>query len=284
MRLRHFEVALVAGIVGVAPGARALPSDATATTESVPTSTTDRAGEGATAPAKPARDARSEIPIIAYTYTPRGAPAGAVGAQAYGLGLAASGQDAVLGGGGMVWWAPIDRLTLIVDASRNAWGKFSPSAAGMYRLLGGRAQRLTLGALGKFKVEGFAEGPDHDEVESEIELGALFGFRQAGWHFDANGIGGIGTAEDGEKDIEARLRLAYDLGRLVQLGLDGQARVRVDGPRYLPNGRTWDASGGTQVVIGTTSFFGSLTAGPTTQGLVTTSVGAFAILALGGTT
>jgi hypothetical protein len=85
-------------------------------------------------------------------------------------------------------------------------------------------------------------------------------------------------------DTEGRLRFGYDLGRLARLGIDGQVRVRVGGPKYLPNGRTWDFAAGPQLVIGSGSFYGALTAGPTTEGLLTNAVGFTSVLSFGGTT
>jgi len=86
--------------------------------------------------------------------------------------------------------SPVHRLTIIVDGQRNLAQTFSPSAAGMFRLLGTGTDDVTIAALGKFKVDGFAGGPSHDEVESEIELGALLSYATAGWHLDLNAIGG----------------------------------------------------------------------------------------------
>ena len=211
-----------------------------------------------------------------------GAPAKRVGAQGYGVGLAAEKQNGVLGGGVTVWGSPIDRLTLVGDAARNVWGNFAPSAAALFRIVGDD-QGWAFGALGKFKIDGFAAGPEKDEVESEIELGALLSFAKSRFHFDLNAIGGRGTGEDGETDTEARCRLGYDLGRFVRLGLDSQGRVRVSGPKFLPNGRTWDFAAGTQVMVAASHFFGAFTAGPTTMGLTSHAVGASAMLSLGGT-
>ena len=244
----------------------------------------DQAGAPTTPTVEPRRDTRSEVPIVAYTYTAAGAPAKTVGAQGYGVGLAASGQDPVLGGGATVWGSPIDRLTLIGDASRNVWGNFAPSATVVGRLLGSRDKGWSLGALGKFKIDGFAAGPSGDEVESEMELGALVSFAGSGLHLDMNAIGGHGLGDEGEMDAEARFRVGYDFGRFVRLGLDSQGRWRVAGPKYLPNGRTWDFAAGTQVMVAASRFFGAFTVGPTTMGLVSDSVGASAILSFGGTT
>ena len=92
------------------------------------------------------------------------------------------------------------------------------------------------------------------------------------------------TGDDGETDAEGRLRFGYDLGSLLRLGLDGQARARLGGPRYLPNGRTWDFAGGPQLLLGTGALYGAITAGPATQGLTSDGVGVAAALAVGGTT
>ncbi|HEX5101664.1 MAG TPA: hypothetical protein VFV94_19265 [Polyangiaceae bacterium] len=228
------------------------------------------------------RDAKSEVPITAYAYDAKGAPEKTVGAYGYGLGLAASGQDTSLGGGVTAWGSPIDRLTIVGDAPRDVSGRFTPSLALIGRLLGGEAAGWALGALGKWKAEGFGVGPHGDEIESEIEGGFLVSFDDSGWHLDTNALAGFGTGPAGEADAEGRLRLGYDVSRLVWLGVDGQARVRLAGPKYLPNGRIWDFAAGPQVSVGTKHFFGAFTAGPATMGLVSDNVGFNAILSAGG--
>jgi hypothetical protein len=94
----------------------------------------------------------------------------------------------------------------------------------------------------------------------------------------------VDLGDEGEMDAEGRLRLGRDVGSWVRLGLDGQARVRVAGPMTLANGRTWDFAAGPQFLAYSGPFFGSLTAGPTTTGLVTNNVGFTAMLSVGGTT
>src|SRR5258706_7228615 len=111
------------------------------------------------------KDLRAEVPIVAYAYSAYGAPVGTVGAEAYGTGLAAANQDRVVGGGGAVWASPVERLTLVVDGQRNLSRDFSPSAGAIVRLYGNRYDGLSLGALAKFKIDGFGKGPDRDEVE-----------------------------------------------------------------------------------------------------------------------
>jgi hypothetical protein len=226
---------------------------------------------------------RDETPIAAFAYTAHGGSMRNIGVQAYGLGLFATGQDGVLGGGGAVWGSPLDRLTLIVDGQRNLSREFSPSAAAIFRLHGDGREGMSIGLLGKFKIDGFAAGPSHDEVESEIELGALVSYRRYGWSIDANAIAGAGTGDEGETDAEGRLRLGRALGSHWRVGLDGQLRARVGGPRYLPNGRTWDFAAGPQVAATFNQWYGSLTAGPATTGLVSNDVGWIAVLSLGGT-
>lgn len=229
-------------------------------------------------------DVKAAIPTLAYAYTAHGTYAKTVGAQASGLALGAAGQRAIVGGGVTVWGSPIDRLTIIADAQRNAFGNFAPSLAVVGRILGKADDGWSLGALGKFKIDGFASGPTKDEVESEIEAGALVTYGRNGWHFDANAIGGVGTGDEGEVDVEGRLRFGHDLGSMFRIGLDSQARVRMAGPKYLPNGRVWDFVAGPQLMLGSRHFFSALTAGPSTVGLTSDNIGWHGLLALGGST
>jgi hypothetical protein len=152
----------------------------------------------------------------------------------------------------------------------------------MFRIAGS-AHGWPLAGLGKFKVDGFASGPSKDEIESEIEIGALVSFSGSRWHLDANAIAGRGTGDDGETDAEARLRFGRDLGDLFRLSVDSQMRMRVGGPRYLQNGKTWDFAGGPQLSLGSGHFYGALTAGPATMGMLSDSLGFSSLLCLGGT-
>jgi hypothetical protein len=242
----------------------------------------DDASVSAASPSSRESDLMRNLPVVAYAYSAHGARARTIGVHAYGLGLVAPGQDGVLGGGGAVWGSPFERLTLIVDGQRNLSREFSPSAAAVFRIYGSGDEGFALGALGKFKVDGFAGGPDRDEIESEVELGALVSYRTDGWYADLNAIGGRGTGDEGETDAEGRIRFGRDIGSFARLGFDGQMRMRLAGPRYLPNGRTWDFAAGPQAVLTWGQFYGSLTAAPTTMGLVTHDVGFTAMLAVGG--
>src|SRR5258708_10262934 len=160
-----------------------------------PTAPTALSGEVAGAPAargSETKDGRNEGAIVAYTYAAAGVSSKTIGVQAYGLGLVAQGQDGGVGGGGAVWGSPIDRLTIAADAQRNVTRDFSPSAAAIVRLYGNGAEGLTLGALGKFKIDGFGKGPSGNEVESELEIGGLLSLAAGGWHPPADAAAGRG--------------------------------------------------------------------------------------------
>jgi hypothetical protein len=233
-------------------------------------------------PAPTTRDVKNQIPNVAYAYTAHGVSAGSVGVQAYGLGVGGKGQKATLGGGGAVWGSPIDRLTLIGDGSRDVVGNFAPSVTAVFRILGTPGDGFTLGALGKFKVEGFGTGPG-GETESEIEAGILLSYAKYGWNMDANAITGFGTGDDGEIDSEGRFRLNHEIGRLVRLGVDSQMRYRLSGDKKLPGNRDGDFAAGPQVIVGSSNFFGSFTSGAATMGIVN-QVGWTSILSIGGST
>jgi hypothetical protein len=235
----------------------------------------------------------SEAPSYAYAYTAYGATARTLGAQAYGLGVTASGQKAIVGGGLTLWGSPIDRVTIIGDGQRDLFGNLAPSLAVVTRILGKRDEGWSLGALGKLKMEGFGGGAptgagtpakNPGEVEGEVETGLLVSYASGGAHLDLNTIVGMGTGDDGEVDSEGRLRFGYDVTKLLRIGFDSQARVRLNGPRYLPNGRVWDFAAGPQAIVGAGPFFGALTAGPTTMGLLSDRLGWNAIASVGGTT
>jgi hypothetical protein len=231
------------------------------------------------------RDARSEAPIVAYTYSARGAPSASIGAFAYGLGLVGSGQRATAGGGVTAWAAPVDRVTLVGDALRDVYllDHFAPSVAVVLRLAGERTSGWSIAALGKYKVEGFGTDKNGD-TESEAEGGLLVSYARGRLHLDANAITGFGLTEDGEIDVEGRARAGYDLSTLVRVGADGQGRFRAAGANLLAGHRTWDFAGGPQIVVGGEHAFGSLTAGPATMGLTTAgAVGWTGVVSVGGT-
>ncbi len=227
-------------------------------------------------------DVRYQLPVVAYAYRAGGASAGTMGVQALGVGLVGSDGHGVVGGGGSIWGSPLDRLTLVADAQRDVSRNFSPAAAAIFRIAGSSERGLSFGALGRFKIDGFAAGPDRDEIESEVELGALASLVESGWLVDLNAIGGRGVGDDGETDAEGRLRLGRDVTDWLRIGLDGQARLRLSGPRYLPSGRTWDFASGLQGLARRKNFFLSMTAGPATAGMTTSSVGWVFMTSVGG--
>ena len=247
-----------------------------------PSAAPQGAPEGA--PGDASREAINETPIVAYTYAAGGSSAGTLGAQAYGTGLTGN-RKATLGGGATVWGAPIARLTVVGDFARDVFGNFAPSVAAIVPILGNRAEGLSLGALGKFKVEGFAVGPNQ-EVESEVEAGLLLSYAKLGWHVDVDAITGFGLGDDGEIDSEARLRAGYDVTRILRLGIDGQGRWRLNGTTRLPGNRNGDFVLGAQTVLGSRHFFGAITAGPSSMGITdgNRSVGFSGLLTIGGTT
>jgi hypothetical protein len=228
------------------------------------------------------RDAKEEAPIVAYAYSANGPPAQTIGAAAYGLGLVGPGQRATAGGGITAWGSPVDRLTIVVDLPRDVYllDHFAPSVTGIVRLFGIPRSGLSLGVLGKYKVEGFGTDPDGN-TESEIETGLVLSYVRAGFHLDANAISGFGLTADGEIDTEGRLRIGYDVSDIVRIGVDGQGRYRLAGDLPLPGNRTWDFAAGPQVVVGKGHVFGALTAGPATMGLTTTATSALGWTAFG---
>jgi hypothetical protein len=235
-----------------------------------------------------ARDVRGAVPIVAYSYSAFGVPAGTVGGQAYGLALLGSGQASAGGGGGMVWGSPVERLTLIGDAALDPTGRFAPSAAALVRVFGDPQRGWSFGALGRVERAGFGLEPTRtrdspDELEPELDTGVLLSYAEYGWHADVNAIAGYGTGDDADVDGEGRLRLARDLGRWVRLGVDGQARARLTGPKTLLGGRTWDFAGGLQLLVGTGHVFGAMTTGPTTMNLPH-GVGVSSVLSVGAST
>lgn len=234
-------------------------------------------------PAGP-RDAKTEIPTLAFAYSASGTQAGTYGALGYGSGLAGGQQKATGGGGVIGWGSPIDRLTLVVDAPRDVYlqGHFAPSAAAIVRFFGTPGRGFVFSGLAKYKVEGFGTDPNGD-TESEVEGGLLLSFAGSGLHLDLNAITGFGLTEEGEIDTEARARIGYDANRWIRIGLDGQGRYRLAGTKKLLNGSSYDFAGGPQVAVGSGAFFGAFTFGPTTMGISDThAVGGTAILSVCG--
>jgi hypothetical protein len=226
------------------------------------------------------RSATNEVPNVGYAYT-TGVATNSVGAMGYGSGLTAGGANG-FGGGGTVWGSPVDRLTIVADASRTIDKQFAPSAAALVRLFGDHALGWSLAGLGKYKVDGFSRGANN-EFESELEVGAVVGYVRSGLHFDFNAVTGFGLTDDREVDSEARLRLGYDVAPFLRLGIDEQARYRLSGATRLPGNRSGDFAGGAQIFAWYRNVFGAITAGPTTMNVVDVRVGWMALVSVGAT-
>lgn len=229
--------------------------------------------------------ATDEAPVTAYAYSARGSTPGVLGAQGYTLSLSGHGQRSSVGGGVRVWYTPVERLTLLVDAPRDAYlqGHFAPSAAAIIHIFGKTNDGFSIANIVRYKVEGFGTDPNGD-IETEIESGLLFSYVRSRLHLDLNTITGFGLTEEREIDTEGRLRFVYDVTPILRLGIDGQGRYRLSGTAKLINGGIYDFAGGPQLVIGSGRFFGAITAGPTTMGMITRNVvGATVMLTLSGT-
>ncbi len=209
---------------------------------------------------------RDEVPLVGYTQSAFGASARTGGAAAFGglIGGATAPKTTDFGGGGRLWVSPIDRLTLLVDVERRPFGdEAAPSATAAVRLLGDRAAGWAAGALVSYRTEGFAE------IGGEVEAAVMLSFARARFHVDGNVVFGAGV-EEREMDGEVKLRLGYDVGSFVRLGLDGRFRYRLDGDELLPGDRRGDAAGGPEVMFGYGSFFAAVGGGPSTVGISTT--------------
>lgn len=223
------------------------------------------------------KTAATETPTVAYTYTAFGVSARTFGAAGYGESRGGFESTPVphLGGGLRLWASPVDRVTLFIDAEqRDENDKFAPSASIQVRILGNRADGWALGALARYKAEGFAD------LGGEIEFAALGSYGRRGVHLDGNAVIGKDMDKD-ESDGEALARAGYDVLTFLRVGGEGRVRYRLSGAAALPGGRNWDAFAGPQVMGFYGAFFGAVTAGPSTIGL-TENVGWIAIATVGG--
>ncbi|MDB4993491.1 MAG: hypothetical protein JWM74_923 [Myxococcaceae bacterium] len=227
---------------------------------------------------------RTSVPVGTFTFTAYGAPAHTYGLKAYALGRSSPGQTPIAGGGISGWWSPIDRATLIGDASRNALGELTPSAAVVVRILGRPGDGWSLGGLAKMKLEGFGDEA-RKEIEGELEGGLLTSYARGGWHLDLNAIAGAGLGDEGEADAEGRARLGHDLGSFTRLGFDTQARFRIAGDKRLPGDRTWDFAAGPEAVFAFGRMYGSLFTGATSSTVPGVQrLGWLSVVSLGGVT
>jgi hypothetical protein len=235
--------------------------------------------EAATPPPATKPIAKDEIQRLSFVENAYGASARNMFAGVSGLAISRSDERAQLGV--LIGGSPFKRLTLHGLVGRDGKGRFAPSLAAQYALLGGLPERYALGALAQYKAEGFTE------AGGEVELGALFSVRPGRFHLDATALFGIGLEAEareaergeGEADAEAKLRLAYDVFEPLRAGVVGRFRKRVVGERTLAGNKSWDFIGGAEVVASLGPCAVSLSGGPTTLG-VADGVGAYGMLSV----
>jgi len=214
------------------------------------------------------------VAVTDLVENPFGTKRSMVFAGATGTGVTQNSTDTAQGGV-ILGGSPVNRLTLHGFVGRDENGRLAPSATIHVRFLGDYAAGYALGALVRYKTEGFTE------AGGEAEIGITGGFHRAGFHLDANLVGGLGVEESemGEVDAEGRLRLGYDVIRFVRLGAVGQVRSRLAGDRALAGGHKWDAMGGPAISAWYTRFLLCLNGGPSTVG-VANGVGAYGMVTL----
>ena len=220
--------------------------------------------------------AQAEAPVVALTHSARAPSTPGYGASLMGSGtFALSGavsKDTQLGGGMRLWGSPIESLTLLAEAQRRDNGEFAPSLALQVRFW--QDERWAVGALARFRSEGFAE------IGGELELGLLGSYDAGAAHLDLNAVVGRGF-EEAETDGELALRLGYDVLGWLRAGVESRLRYRLTGDTLLPGGRSWDAVGGPQLSASFDQFFTSLLTGPSNVGVVS-GVGWASLLTFGG--
>jgi hypothetical protein len=226
--------------------------------------------------AEPRLPAQSEAPVVALTHSARAPSQPGYGASAFGSGaFALSGEirsELQLGGGLRIWGSPLRGFTLIGDAFRSETGELAPALTLQMRFW--QDDRWAIGALGRFKSEGFAE------IEGEFEAGLLGSYDAGAAHLDLNLVVG-GDLDRDEKDGELSLRAGRDLFGFLRAGVEGRVRYRLSGDVLLPGGRTWDVVAGPELSASFDSFFASLLTGPTSVGVVS-GVGWQSLLTFGG--
>jgi hypothetical protein len=186
-----------------------------------------------------------------------------IGAAGVGL-VDARPRDGATGGteasGGLrLWGGFLDRLVVQAEAGNDSEGRFVPSLGVAARVLGERKKGWAVGALGRYRTEGFST------IEGEIEGGLLGSFTQSKLHLDAGIIAGVGIEEE-EADGEALLRFGYDVAPVFRLGFEGRVRRELaeetEMAKPAGEGEEWDAFVGAQATLALGQFFSCVTAGP----------------------
>ena len=224
----------------------------------------DRAGSEGSANPPAHHSVALDVPRVAYTDTAFGVGALTIGAAGFGelRGTENPGTQPHIGGGLRLWGSPIDRLLLVFDAQRRDDNdKFAPAITAQVRFLGSERDGWALGALARYKSEAFAG------LEGELETGLLASLSQHRFHGDLNVLVG-GDFDGGEADAELLGRGGYEVLPFLRVGAEGRARYRLAGTTELPGGRTWDAFGGAQLFAFADHYFGAVTGGPSTVGIV----------------
>jgi hypothetical protein len=218
------------------------------------------------------------VPVVALAATAFGETAHHYGAAALGRATAAlSGStrsDSRWGGGFRLWGSPFERLTFIGEGMRRDNGELAPSLAMLVRLFEDDTGSWALGALGRYKAEGFAE------VEGEIELGLIGSYARGPAHLDLDLVAGRGFEEE-ETDAEILARAGYDVVSSLRVGVEGQYRHRFGGDARLPGGKDSDIFAGAELSLSFEPMYAAVLMGPTTVGVVD-GVGLGGLLTLGG--
>lgn len=226
----------------------------------------------------PPREVRDGAPRLGLTEGPFGLAGGTMWAAAVGGGTSAGKGQSYGEGGVLVGGAPIDRLTLHVFGGRTSDGRWAPDATAHVTFLGSTRDGYALGALARYKLEGFSE------AGGEVELGLTGGLRTRRFYLDVNAIFGAGLEEEegGEMDGELKLRTGIAATDALRVGIDGRARKRMNGSRTLAGNKTWDALGGPQISLALGSLYCAVQGGATTVSIAD-GVGVFGLATVGAT-
>jgi hypothetical protein len=242
-----------------------------------------RAAEADAGPARQLDSTEVEQQTLAATPTGVDTYTAFLGERGLGAsGLASASTGAGTGtdfsGGFRLWGGFLDRMVAQGEAAKNSKGKFAPSVAIAVRVLGDRAKGWALGALGRYRTEGFST------IEGEIEGGLLGSFARKQLHLDAGVLAGVGIEEE-EADAEGVLRFGYDLSRNFRLGLESRIRHELETggeeEARAAGESEWDMFAGAQANMTFSHFFGVLTVGPQ-KPRATEKVGLMLHLMVGG--
>lgn len=255
-----------AALMGVAVSATSMPVVAHAQALASQGTKPEAAKPSPSNEQRPAADDVPQLEWIENPFSPRTSSmfVGATGSTSSDSPGPAARGGLILGG------APLQRMTVHGFIGRDEAGHISPEITGHYQFLGDVEAGYAVGALARYKTEGFTE------AGGEAELGLTAGWVQRRVHLDLNTIIGFGLeegeggelggeeGEEGELDGEVRLRFGVDAASFLRLGAAGQIRSRFEGERTLAGGRSWDVQGGPTLWAWFERFAFCLSGGPTT--------------------